>query len=135
MSALTQDRNTPKRAGEVFSVPVGAGAVIYAGSLVALNGGYAEPFSSATGLVCAGRALEQIDNSGGADGDVFITVEAGVFKYANAGDIDLTDVGATGYGVDDQTVSSSDGTGTRSACSTIVGVESDGVWIRCGLGY
>lgn len=135
MSALVKDRNTAKRAGEVYSLPVAAGVVIYAGSLVALNGGYAEPFSVATGLICAGRALEQIDNTGGADGDVSITVDSGVFKFANGGDIDQASLGETACGVDDQTVSSSSGTGTRSACGTIVGVDSDGVWIRCGLGY
>ena len=35
--ALSQDRNTPFKDGEIIAVPVAASAVIYAGALVVAN--------------------------------------------------------------------------------------------------
>ncbi|MCK9468199.1 MAG: hypothetical protein M0Q49_02175 [Porticoccaceae bacterium] len=137
MTALTKDRNTPKRIGEVFHLPVAASKKIFAGSLVMLNAtGYATPGATATGQVCAGRANEQVDNSAGADGDLFVDVEQGVFQFANsasADEITAAEIGDTCYIVDDQTVAKTDGTSTRSAAGKVVGVDADGVWVRMGL--
>ncbi len=137
MAALTEDRNTFKRDGELFNFAVAAGIKIFAGAIVMLNAaGYATKGATATGQIAVGRANEQVDNSAGADGDKSIDVEAGVFQFANSGGGDLiaiTEIGDTCYIVDDQTVAKTDGTGTRSAAGTIVGVDSDGVWVRMGL--
>lgn len=134
MTALTQDRNTPRRDGDLFSLPVDGGSKIFAGAIVMLNAaGYAVPGATATGQICAGRAEDQADNTAGADGALNINVRSGVFKFANSGDVTLTHIGDTCYIVDDQTVSISDGTSTRSAAGKVVGVESDGVWVRMGL--
>lgn len=133
--ALSKDRNTPARAGDQVSDPVAAGAVIYAGALVVLNGtGYAEPGSTATGLTARGRADEQVDNTGGADGDKTVSVRRGVFRFGNSGadPIDRTHIGGTAYIVDDEIVAATDGTGTRSAAGEIVDVDGDGVWVRIG---
>lgn len=132
MTALTQDRDTPERDGKSFEFPVAATAQIHAGALVVLNGGYAEPATTATGLVGAGRADEAVDNSGGSDGDVRVKVRKGVFRFANdaVDTIDRTHIGASAYAVDDQTVAATDGTSTRSAVGTIVDVDDLGVWIQ-----
>jgi len=39
-------------------------------------------------------------------------------------------LGKTCYIVDDETVAKTNGTNTRSAAGTVVGVESDGVWVQ-----
>jgi len=133
MVALTQDRDTQRRDGDIFNLPVGAGATIFAGAIVMLNAaGYAVAGAAATGQVCAGRAEEPAANSAGADGAVTVNVRSGVFKYA-AADITIAHVGDTCFIVDDQTVSISDGVATRSAAGVVVGVEADGVWVRMGL--
>lgn len=137
MTALTKDRNTPVREGELFSFGVATNVKIFAGSIVMLNAtGYATKGATATGQIAAGRAEALADNTGGADGAISVDVRAGVFKFANsaAGDaITIAEVGDTCYIVDDQTVAKTDGTGTRSAAGKIVGVDSDGVWVRIGI--
>jgi hypothetical protein len=135
--ALTKDRNTHSRDGELFNVPMAAAANVYAGGIVMLNAtGYATPGAAATGQICAGRAEEHVDNSAGADGDLTITVRSGVFKFANSASTDeitAAEVGDDCYIVDDQTVAKTDGTSTRSVAGKVVGVDSDGVWVRMGL--
>lgn len=137
MAALTQDRNTHSKDGELFSLPMAASAKVYAGGIVMLNAtGYATKGATATGQICAGRAESQVDNSAGADGDLSVTVRSGVFKFVNsasADEITNAEVGDNCYIVDDQTVAKTDGTGTRSVAGKVVGVDSDGVWVRMGL--
>ncbi|MBE0529530.1 MAG: hypothetical protein IH626_01800 [Rhodospirillales bacterium] len=133
MTVLAQDRNTPRRTGDVFSFPVAAATKIYAGALAVLNAGVAEGGSTAVGLVAVGRAEEQVDNSAGAAGELKVRVAKGTFRFANsaaADEITLSEVGASAYIVDDQTVAKTDGTGTRSVAGTIVDVDDLGVWVK-----
>lgn len=133
MAALTVDRNTPEKDGILLSVPVATTKKILAGSLVAANAtGYATPGAVATTLTALGRAEEMVDNSAGADGAKSVTVKRGTFKFANhAADLVVqADLGKTCYIVDDQTVAKTNGTNTRSAAGVVMGVESDGVWVR-----
>lgn len=134
MTALTRDRNTPRRESDEFGRAVAAAAVIYQGALVVLNAsGFAAPGTTATGLTADGRAEEFVDNTDGANGDVQVIVRKGTFRFANSGgadEIGIEDIGATAYIVDDQTVALTDGTSTRSAAGTITDVDSDGVWVR-----
>jgi hypothetical protein len=132
--ALTKDRNTQMKDGELVAVPVAADAVIYAGALVVANAtGYAAPGSAATTLTYLGRAEEAVDNTGGADGAVTVQVRRGkAFKWANSGSDAVTqaELGKTCYIEDDETVAKTDGTGTLSAAGTVVAVDSDGVWVE-----
>lgn len=132
MVALTSDRDTPERDGKSFEFPVAAATKIFAGSLVVLNAGNAEPGSTATGLAAVGRADESVDNSAGAAGDERVKVRRGVFRFANDGTDTVTrsHIGGSAYVVDDQTVAATDGTGTRSAAGTIVDVDDAGVWVK-----
>lgn len=132
--ALTADRNTPMKDGELIPVPVAASKKIFAGSLVAANAtGYATPGATATTLTYLGRAEEYVDNSAGADGDKTVMVRRGkAFKFKNsAGDaVTQAELGKTCYIVDDETVSKSNAGGnTQSAAGKVVGVETDGVWV------
>ena len=136
MAALSAARNTPERAGEVLGFPVDAGAKIFAGALVVLDGGYAVPGKTDTGLVAIGRCEEAVDNTGGGAGALSVLVKGGVFKFGNSAAGDLiaqTDVGAVCYIVDDQTVAKTHATNTRSAAGKIVAVEADGVWVKVSL--
>lgn len=129
MTALNKDRNTPYRTGSDASYGIAASTVIFAGALVCVNAaGYAVPGSVSTTLKAVGRAQENIDNSGGADGDLTIPVRKGVFLYANAGDITIAHLETDVYINDDQTVSSVS-TG-KSVAGRCIEVASDGVWVE-----
>jgi predicted ThiF/HesA family dinucleotide-utilizing enzyme len=133
MAALTGDRNTLMRSGEVVSLPVAGGKKIYAGALVARDAnGYAIPGATATGILGVGRAESQVDNSSGADGDLTVEVRKGVFRFDNdaTDPVGHADVGNDCYIVDDQTVAKTDGTGTRSVAGKVFDVDSDGVWVK-----
>lgn len=134
MTALTADRDTPERAGKGFSNDVAASTEIFAGSLVVLDtSGNAEPGTTATGKVAAGRAKTYVDNSSGAAGDKTIVIEPGTFKWANGDSITKANIGDAAYIVDDQTVSK--GSSGKSQAGIIVGVDSDGVWVETKAPY
>ena len=133
--ALTADRNTPHRDGEIIVVPVAANVKIFAGAIVAANAtGYATKGATATTLTYLGRADEYVDNTGGADGAKTIQVRRGkAFKWKNsAGDaVTQAELGKTCYIVDDETVSKSNAGGNiQSPCGKVVGIDSDGVWVQ-----
>ena len=133
MGVLTADRNTPVRDGSVLSAPVAGTKKIYAGALVARDSsGYATPGATATTLVGLGRAESNVDNTAGSDGDLLVAIRKGFFRFANDGTdtVDRSHIGGNCYIVDDQTVASNDGTGTRSVAGKVFDVDSDGVWVQ-----
>lgn len=131
--ALTNDRNTPSKDGELVSVPLAA-VKVHAGGLTAINAaGFATPGAVATTLKYFGRAEESVDNSAGAAGDKSVLVRRKkAFKWLNHGAdaVVQADLGATCYIVDDQTVAKTNGTNTRSAAGIVVQVDADGVWVE-----
>jgi len=131
MGALTKDRNTPRRDGEIFEAPVAAGAVIYAGAMVARDGdGNAAPAADTAGLVVIGRADATADNSGGAAGAISVTVCRGVFAWSHSG-LTRADLGKVLYATDDQTVAT---TSTNDVpAGILVDVTSDGAWVKVGV--
>lgn len=137
MTALTADRATAERLGDEFSFDVAAAVVCRAGGIAVLDAtGNVKPAVVATGLVCAGRFEETVDNSAGAAAAVKAKVRSGVFRFGNSAAADAitkAEIGDTCYLVDDQTVAKTDGTATRSAAGKIVDVDSTGVWVRMGL--
>lgn len=135
MTALTKERNTPARLNGRRNDPMAAAVVAFAGALIVLDAaGNAKPGVTETGLTARGVAMATVDNSAGAAGDLNVDTEKGCFRFANDGTdtIDRTHIGETAYIVDDQTVASTDGTGTRSAAGEIVDVDSLGVWVEIG---
>ncbi len=134
MAALTADRNTVSRSGDVLHMEVAAGKILYQGALVAVDAnGYATAGATATTIRGIGRAEAYVDNSGGADGNKIVAVSKGVFAYENssaADEITKADIGKDCYIVDDQTVAKTDGTGTRSIAGTVFDVNSHGVWVK-----
>lgn len=131
MTALIADRNTPVRTGQYTEDPMSAGVKIYAGSLVVLSAtGYAQPGTTAVGLIARGRAEEQQDNTTGAAGALSVRTQRGIFEFGNDGTITRANIGATAYIVDDNTLSATNGTNTRSAAGEIVDVDANGVWVH-----
>lgn len=128
MAALAADRNTPYRDGLYISVPVKAGAKIYAGSLVVADGGYAK----AASLVALGRAEHLADNASGANGDIQVQVRRGTFRWATtaaaAGKVTVAELGKDVYIADDQTVDKRDA--ATSKAGKCLGVDSEGVWVE-----
>ncbi len=104
MTGLTRDRATSYREGVEVDYPVAAGAKIYAGSLVCVNAdGFAVPAADTSGYVFVRVALEQVDNSAGANGAKSIRVRReGVFEF-DAASITQAMVGDPMYVVDDHT--------------------------------
>ena len=105
MAALTKDRATPYREGIEIEFPVAANSKIYAGSLVCADtNGYAAPAADSPGLRFLGVALEQVDNTGGANGAKTLRLRrTGVFEF-DAASITQAMVGSAMYAVDDHTV-------------------------------
>jgi hypothetical protein len=134
VSALTGDRNTPRRDGVQFEFPVAAGVVIYAGALVALESGLAYPGAkpgvALTGTV-VGVAEARADNSDGGNGDIHVRVRRGVYRFANPDAMDLTVVGEDCFVVDDQTVGDSSVDTIRAG--TVRDIDPQGVWVEVGV--
>ncbi len=132
--ALSQDRNTKKREGAIYSAPVAADVVIHGGALVALDAsGNLTPGAVATTLIAAGRAKGAVDNSDGSAGDKTAEYEKGVFHYKNSASADAitrAEIGDNCYIVDDETVAKTSGSNTRSVAGRIMDVDANGVWVE-----
>jgi hypothetical protein len=131
---LIKDRNTPRRDDDVYEYPMAANAKIFAGAMVALAAGWAQAGATAVGLVTVGRADEQADNTGRANGARNVRVRRGVFKYRNSSTDPITavDIGKQCFIQDDETVARTNGTNTRSPAGVIREVELTGVWVAIG---
>lgn len=135
MAALTQDRDTRRRDGEQFDLPVAAATLIYAGSIVCVSTAtnLATKGATATTLKAVGMAEDRADNSAGAASAIRVRVRRGCFRFANsaAGDqVVLGDVGSDCFIVDDQTVAKTNGSNTRSVAGKVRDVDADGVWVE-----
>ena len=130
MSALTAERDTKRRTGDQISLNIAANVKVYAGSLVCRDSaGRAKPGVTATDVLGVGRAAETVDNTGGAADAKTVTVDKGIFLFANSATdpVLASDVGADCYIVDDQTVSHTDT--SQSVAGKVFLVESAGVWV------
>lgn len=134
MPALTTERDTRERNGDLLSLAAAAGVVLFAGAMAALDGGgFATPGATAINLRGMGRVKETVDNSTGTPGDVTVEIEKGIFRFGNLGGPDgitAADIGNDCYMVDDQTVARNDGGLTRSVAGTVFDVDAQGVWVE-----
>ncbi|MEQ1696981.1 MAG: hypothetical protein ABL901_14185 [Hyphomicrobiaceae bacterium] len=132
MAALTKDRSTPSRDGDYLHFPVKGGVKIFAGAIAVHTTGFAKPGITATGLIALGRADGFVDNTNGADGDTFVRIKRkGAFRFDNLSTdlVPRSHIGLDCYIVDDATVASTDGAGTRSIAGKVADVDDDGVWV------
>ncbi|MBC44144.1 MAG: hypothetical protein CML19_18155 [Pusillimonas sp.] len=136
MTALANDRNTPRIDGQLFEFPMKAAVLGYVGAIAVLNAGLLQPGATATGLVAVGIFTERADNSDGANSAITGKVRPGVFRFNNSASSDAitaAEIGSACYIVDDQTVAKTDGSSARSKAGTIVNVDDQGVWVRIGV--
>lgn len=134
MAALTADRTTKIREGNMLNLAVYQAVKIFGGSMVQKNAtGYAVPASATAANKTLGIAPERVDNTGGASGDKRTDVRrnvVGVFGNSAAGDaITIADIGNDCYVVDDQTVAKTHDTNARPVAGKIVDVDSYGVHV------
>lgn len=112
----------------VLEPAVVTGQTIFKGAMVQLStAGLAIKAGGANPKAVIGRALETVES---AAAGTTIRVEQGVFKWDNLGGdpVETADIGSPCYVTDDQTVHQTDG-GTDIIAGTVVGVDSDGVWV------
>lgn len=133
MTALTTDRNTPRRENrEIEGHPVKGGVTIFAGALVMLDAaGFAIPAKTGVGLFAVGRADQHVVAV--ADGAANVTTRRGVHRFANSAAADAitrAEIGKPAYAVDDQTLAKTDGGATRSLAGIIRDVDALGVWVE-----
>ena len=152
MAALANNRNTQHQGDgctrQVY--PLADNVIVYMGSLVVLNAGYAEPGTVATGLQAVGVAAlaypngvnggpgtpgDYADNtqSGHAAGKVAVEVRRGIYKFDNyASDLVVVgDIGKNCFVFDDHTVAHSDGSAARSVAGRVENIDADGgVWVN-----
>lgn len=132
---MTKNAMPEHRDGMGFNDAVKAGAVIFKGAIVVLDGnGFAMQGNTiANGAASArGIAFEGKDNSAGADGAVSIELRRGCFRLKNAAGgeaVTQTDINGTAYVVDDETVGRTNQAGTLIAAGTIRAVDAGGVWV------
>ena len=135
MTALINERNTPRRDGARLDVPVKGATTIFAGALAVSDAGYAAPGRTAPGLVALGRCEATVVAQ--ADGDAKACIRPGTFRFENSSGADLITQAAVGgdcYIVDDQTVALTSGSATRSRAGVVVDVDDVGVWVQVGPG-
>jgi hypothetical protein len=132
MAALTSDRNTEYSLGDLLSIPVAASTRIFAGSLVCINAdGYALPAADTSGLKFMGVATAQADNRNGSGGDLSVVVRRrGRYRFAYAGTLVQSGLGASVYAADDQTVDAANGVTNDVLVGSIAKVVSSGeCWV------
>jgi len=135
MSALSDNRYTKYRDGLISALPVKAAAHIFKGSLVCADAaGYAVPGGDSSGFTFMGVALEEADNSAGANGALSVRVQtSGVFSFAKSGAITQASVGVKLYVLDDQTVAPAATTSNDIPCGRLEGLDGSDVWLRVQL--
>lgn len=128
MTALTADRNTPRRDGREMSDPLAAGAVIFAGALYALDNTGNAVKATAGGNAARGVAQAQAVQ---ANGDSRVQGRRGTYRFANsagAAEVTRAHIGQPAFVADDQTVGK---TGTAVA-GLVLDVEDGDVWVDVG---
>jgi hypothetical protein len=130
---LSKSREVRRRGGDRFTHPVAAATKVLKGALVVLDGGFAKPGYTATGLAVAGVAENTADNTAGADGAVAADCRRdGLFHFENdvADPVTRSGINSQCFIVDDETVAATDGTGTRSPAGIVRDIEGDLVWVE-----
>tara|TARA_B110000211_G_scaffold46972_1_gene50496 strand:- start:348 stop:758 length:411 start_codon:yes stop_codon:yes gene_type:complete len=131
--ALSRDKGTLQKNGNLLVLAVAAGAVIHGGAIVVIDAGFANKATTKVGLKFGGIAEEAINNTGGANGAKSIEVrrERLFFAKNSSGDpIAQADLFNQCYLEDDETVAKTNGGNTRSLAGRIMQVDSNGIWVE-----
>lgn len=134
MTALTEDRNTPRREGVIYNDPVKGGVTLFGGSMYSLDAnGLAVPASDTAGLSnVRGIVQERVDNSAGGDGDKTVDGREGVFQLTSSSLVNA-DIGKAMYVSDDQTVTKASTTHQVMAGVLVAKDSATKAWIAIGV--
>ena len=113
-----------------FTKPVIAADIIFKAVMVGLDAsGDAGPGGVAGIGPIVGLSMHQVDNSGGAAGDLEVRLETGQFAIIDDGVTTEADLPALMYAVDDSTISL-DSTGTRQLAGVGISMDPDGAKVN-----
>lgn len=135
MTALTKQTTLTEQVGgstpmlQFRDIPVKANTVICKGAFIVIDAGYAAPARTATGLLPAGRAEQNVDNTGGSAGAKTVRVRRGAFCGNNSASSDAitqADMGKDVYFVDDNTFALTSASSTRSVAGKFQGFHDSG---------
>ena len=128
MPSLTQDRNTPRRAGATTLVADTVAAAIFVGAMYTLDAtGAAKPAVAADKKPVRAVCTERID-AGSTD---LVKGERAVFCFENStgvAEIKRPDIGSNAYVADDHTVAKSG----SSIAGEVIDIDDFGVWVAIG---
>lgn len=132
----TYSRATPEREGLNFPVPVAAGQLLLAGTLVFITTDGFATNTAAANQICLGTVDIDVDNRLGANGDAHVVVRRARHFLLNndpADPVMQSNLGEPIYASDNQTLAASDGGGVRSIAGTFVGFDTENpamVWLE-----
>lgn len=134
MAAATKDIPTRWQESGTLHLPPKAGESLHVGTLAGEISGEAVALTADTDIIRVGVI---VGYSGPEDAKTQVEISRvvgrvyGPFQNSAAADqLADTDVGATVYGVDNQTLAKTSGSSTRPAAGTLHRVDAEGVWIR-----
>jgi hypothetical protein len=135
MAAATKSRNTTFRnVRGVRSVPLKAAAKVFKGCLVATDAtGFGIAPGVATGLITAGLAIADVDNTAGGNGALSVDVLLCEAYLNSDGTVDQTNFDASVFINDDNTVAKTNGGSTKSAAGNCTGFDAGGAWVSLGV--
>ena len=129
-TALTANRDTHTRTGELVSMLVETNVTIYAGAMVCENGSSrCVPASDTSGYAVIGRAESAVDTVGDTTATKYVNVRRGVFLWANGDSFTSANVGDLAYVEDDQTVQKAASATYDIVAGIVIEVVSTGVWV------
>ncbi len=118
--SLSADRKTEYREGVELDYPLAASALLYSGSLGAVNAaGYAVPAAASAGLVVQGLVMARADNSSGAAGAISAVIRRQCAVRLKGSGLTQAMVGELVYVMDDETVGARP-TGTEVSAESLV---------------
>lgn len=132
MTALSADALRDSRnLGARRKYKVAGSVTIYKGALVMMDAGYATPAAvgSATQDGCVGVALAAVDNSAGAAGAAYVTVQEGEFLFTGQTLAQATSEGHLLFADDDNTVDETDAGSAPVAGYCTEFVSSTQAWV------
>lgn len=132
-AALSEERNTPERSGDFYSLTVCSNVVIYKGAIVSRDAdGYAIPAGDTTGTTVIGCAPLTADNrAANYHASRTIAIAPGIFGWAHTGFTDA-DIGQLAYVLDDQTVTPATNVTYDIVAGVIVDVDGTTCWVDTG---
>jgi hypothetical protein len=150
--ALSNNRNTQHQGdgGSRQVYPLADNVIVYLGSIVVLNAGFAEPGTVAAGLEAAGIAALAYPNgitggpgtpgayadntqAGHGAGKVAVEVRRGIYKVDNyaTDPVVVGDIGKNCFVFDDHQVAHTDGGAGRSVAGRVENIDTDGgIWVN-----